>query len=640
MSVHPEPSSQGAMSARSSSSIPESLKARVNALPHACGVYIMKDADGTVIYVGKAKDLASRVKSYFSGGDTRASIEHLLARITQLETIATENERQALILEAELVRRYQPRYNIRLKDDKAYLLVRIDRSNAWPRLELVRRREEDEAEYIGPFAFSYHLHTLLDTIKRSIPLRSCADSVFKNRVRPCLEYQIKRCLGPCCYEIDRRQYLNLVDQAAALLRGENKQVIDQLQSQMEVASDQLRFEDAAQLRDRILSLRQFFEHSEEILPGGIDTQDAFGLSLMKEQCSLSIVSARNGRLVGGKNFSFSSINTSAREVLSSAISQFYASAKDIPSEILLPFEPDDLQLLDDVLSQKRGKKVRILLPQQGAKLKLLRLAVSSAEENLGVDRRDESRGAKACEALAEQLGLDQTPRVIECADISHIQGSATVASIVCFIDGQPAKDRYRCFHLSQEGKPDDFSSMKEVVGRHLSRGVEENSLPDLLVIDGGPQQLEFALRARTETSGSLPPMIALAKKRKIEAVDRVSGRAKVIIKPERIYREGSSIPDILLPGSEALMLLERLRDEAHRFAITFHRRTRLKKAFKSKLDNIPGIGPKRRQLLLRTFGSIKAIKESDAHEIATRCSLPRALADNLLRALHEKSEPK
>lgn len=614
---------------------------RLRALPVSPGVYLMKDNEGTVIYIGKAKSLRARVRSYFAGGDERASVEYLLQRVHSIDTLVCESERQAIVLEADLIKKYRPRYNIRLKDDRAYLLARIDMSAEWPKVELVRAQRDDGARYIGPFAFAYELRTLLDVVKRTVPLRTCSDSIFHNRVRPCLEFQIKRCSGPCCLPVSGEQYAAWVSQAIDILQGKNDEVIAALRQEMQHASDELRFEDAAAVRDRLAILEQVKSDRPRLT--NIDVNhDAFGLYREGTRVEVSILMVRQGRLFDSKTFGFSDVEIPDDEVLSSVVGQFYEGRVDPPEEILLPFPLEDAEAREEILRDQRQGRVRLSVPKIGSKARLIELASSNARENFAARFADVDVHSLVLSALQAELGLEEAPRIIQCVDISHFQGGSTVASVVSFLDGKPDKSRYRHFNLaSQEGTPDDFASMREVVGRHLSRCAEENTLPDLLVIDGGPGQLAMALEARGELSLTRPVLVGLAKARTeklpyyalIAGNDRRSNRSF-----ERVYVEGEKIPLLLKPESEVTHLLERIRDEAHRFAITFHRRSRSKRSLRSSLEDIPGVGEKRRRDLLRTFGSVKAIAAAEPQQLVERCKVPLPIAERIVNVLRKRAE--
>ena len=609
-------------------------KERLEALPRKSGVYLMKDAGGEVLYVGKAKDLRSRVRSYFSGSDERHNVQFLIERIDSVETLVTEDERQAIVLESDLIKKYKPRYNIRLKDDKAHLIVRIDMSHQWPRLDLVRSVKDDGARYIGPFAFSYELRTLLEVLKKTIPLRTCSNNVIYNRVRPCLEYQIKRCSAPCCLDVDHAQYLGWVEQAVRILEGHTEEVVKELRHDMDKASEELRYEDAATIRDRIQILERIGEEKASVQfgSGGID---AFGFYREGGNIELSVLMVRFGRLFESKTYGFSQVEVSDDEMLCSVLTQFYDGSRDFPDQIILPIEIEDIAVRRQWYSEQAEKTVELIVPKRGSKRRLLELALTNSKQNFEARFSDQNRSDRILEALRVELDLEEAPRTIECVDISHFQGGSTVGAVVSFKDMKPNKKRYRSFHLSQEVN-DDFASMREVVSRHLSRCAEENTIADLMVIDGGVQQLAVARKVRSELGLERPNLIGLAKKRKKGAHYRAyEGAVELgaVRKPERIFVEDSNQPIVLNVRSEALQLLERIRNEAHRSAVTFHRKTRNKKSFKSVLDSVPGIGPKRRTDLLREFGSVAAIRAASAQEINQRCGLPIALAQRLLSAI-------
>ena len=614
------------------------LLERLKSLPTLPGVYIKKDSGGQVIYVGKAKSLKARVRSYFTKSDTRFNVKYLVSRISEIETVVTEDERQALILENDLIKKYKPRYNIRLKDDKAHLIVRIDRTHPWPRIDLVRKERNDGAKYIGPFAFGYELRTFLDVIRNTLPLRTCSDRILINRVRPCLEYQLKRCAGPCCLEVSQSDYLGWIESAIDILEGKNRDIIGYLRRAMDRASEELRFEDAARLRDQLQVLEKATaEKTTYQFSAG--TKDVIGIHRDGENAEVSVLQVRRGRLMNARTFALKEMEIPDDELLGSFLGQFYDSYNEIPEQIILPFALEDQDVRAELYSEKRGSRVEIAVPERGEKHRLVSLAQENARENV-LARNSTGEGDPSMRVLKDELGLLQIPRTIECADISHFQGGSTVASVVHFKDGKPDKNRYRHFNLeSQEGKPDDFASMLEVVGRHLSRCSEENTLPDLLVIDGGRAQLAKAVEARNAIGLQQPVLIGLAKKRtnRLPYFSVPSARTpRMLYKPERIYVEGKEAPIVLRESSKALHLLERLRDEAHRFAITFHRSTRTNRTFKSLLEDVPGLGDKRRRALLKEFGSIKRIKETAPEELSARSGIPILICQRVITVLNRQ----
>jgi excinuclease ABC subunit C len=601
----------------------DDIKAKIATFPRHPGVYVMRDSAGEVIYVGKAKSLRERVRNYFSGQDTRAQIQFLLQRIHDIENIVTGTEHQAFILERDLIAKYKPRYNIRLKDDKSFLSIRIDEDAEWPRLELVRRIEDDGARYYGPFSFNYELRTLLDTIKRTVPLRTCTNTVFYNRQRPCLEYQIKRCAGPCCLPVSTSLYAEWVGQAKAILEGRSAALIQELEKKMEQASAELRFEDAASIRDRITVLKNVKEGQQFVSSSGED-RDVFALYREERLVAVSVLKVRRGRIADNQNFNFSEVLVGDDEVLEATIGQYYESGREIPDEIVVSVELTNASLIADAVCERAGRRVEIVYPQRGVKVRLVGLAELNAREHFTSVFDSETRSAEISKALARLCGLKQAPRRVECIDISNLQGSDIVGALVCFYDGEPLKDKYRKYKLHIGDTPDDFASIYEVVTRRLSRGVAENDLPDLLIIDGGAGQLSKALEARDALGVSIE-IVALAKER--------SAAEAGVHKPERVYLAGQEQPVELPLVSELTHFLKRLRDETHRFVITFHRQRRSKRAVRSVLDEIAGLNPNMRKRLLLHFGSVDKLKGQPEAEIARVGRMPLGLARKVLSRL-------
>ena len=607
------------------------LLEQVRAFPKLPGVYIMKNEAGDVIYVGKAKDLRNRVKTYFMGGDGRAQIEFLLKKIHSIEKIVTAHDQQAIVLERDLIAKYKPRYNIRLKDDKAFLSIRVDEDAKWPRLELVRKRHDDGARYFGPYSFSYELRSLLEIIKRVVPLRTCANTVMYNRSRPCLEYQIKRCAGPCCLPVDEVQYRKWVKQAIAILEGKTDKIIADLTALMEKASEELRFEDAAFSRDRLAVLSNFKAGVSLVSSRG-ENRDVFGIYREESLAALSVIKVRGGRVSDSINFSFSGVSVSTQEILESSVTQFYEGGREIPEEIVLAEELLNFEMIEELLSEKRGSKVNFVVPERGIKSRLLDLAVVNAKEHYLATFDAEAKYQELAKKLSVKFKLRQVPRRIECVDISNFQGTDMVGAIVSFFDGVPDKSSYRKYKIAGEGKPDDFASINEVVGRRIERGLAEGTLPDLLIVDGGPGQLAMALEARDALSAELE-IVSLAKMR--TEADTQSSEIKK--KPERVYLEGEEEPILLDESDEITNFVSRVRDEVHRFVITFHRSTRAKRVFRSILDEIPGVGPERRQRLLKVYGAVEHMKSVSADEIAKNGRMPRSLAEKVLKWINEKN---
>jgi excinuclease ABC subunit C len=603
----------------------ERLKEEVRGFPQKPGVYLMKDGGGTVIYVGKARDLRSRVSSYLKeGGDGRFQIAFLMRRVETIDTLLAETERQALLLERQLITQYKPRYNIRLKDDKAYFSIRIDRGKEWPRLELVRRQQSDGADYFGPFTYSYELKQVLDVIKKVVPLRTCTDTVFYNRQRPCLEYQMNNCAGPCCLAVDKAEYQQWLKEAIDILNGKTTKVTKLLKQRMESASEGLRFEEAAIYRDRLQVLDSFSGGEKVSFMGGED-RDAFSLYRQGELASVSVLRVRNGRIAMSENFTFRDLVVEDSQVLQAVVEQFYSKVGDIPKEIIIPFELEDGAIFTEDLLERCGSQVSLVVPQRGSKKHLLGLAELNARQHFISSFDAESRYNEFAKRLGILLSLQQVPRRIECVDISNFQGSDIVGAVVCFFDGQPLKDQYRKYKLSEQGGQDDFASIHEVVSRRLQGGIETGELPDLLIIDGGAGQLKAACNAR-DALGIELDIVGLAKERTVSDMS-----TSVLVKSqERFFLPDKREPLLLEYTDELTHLVARIRDEVHRYVVTFHRSTRTKRVFRSLLDEIPGVGPERKQRLLKEYGSVKNMADVDVVELARVGRMSKRIAERII----------
>lgn len=600
------------------------LLQKLSVLPEQPGVYLMRDAAGVVIYVGKARSLKNRVKTYFGVGDGRLQLPALMERVRDLETIVTLSEQQAFVLERDLITKYKPRYNIKLKDDKAFLSIRVDPDAKWPRVELVRRVQDDGARYFGPYSFSHELRTLLEIIRRSVPLRSCQDTVFFNRTRPCLEYQIKRCCGPCCLPVEESEYRGYVKQAIALLEGKTDQIRRELQQKMEQAAEDLRFEDAATWRDR-LDVLENLKDSQRIMSHNGEARDVFAFFREERLAVVVVLKVRSGRVSETKNFALQDLEVEDSELLEGVITQFYEGSSELPDEVVLPIELANGEMIADQLTEQAERKVEVNVPQRGSKIHLLQMAQLNAKQQFVNSFDAEARYIEIAKSAALTFALRQLPRRIECVDISNLQGSDIVGALVSFFDGSPDKNHYRKYKISQQGKPDDFASIHEVVERRLRSAIEHEDLPDLLVIDGGPQQLAEAHRARDDLGVTLD-IISLAKERVFS--DHQSSVLESVF--ERVYLNPDAAPINLTPGSELTRFMQRLRDETHRFVITFHRTSRNKRVFRSAIDDIPGVGVQRRARLLHHFGSVAILAKAPVEEVAKVGRMPLPLAERIL----------
>jgi excinuclease ABC subunit C len=611
----------------------DSIERKLDTLLPSPGVYLLKDRAGKVLYVGKAKSLRSRVRAYFrpSGegeGDGRFQVRFLMRKVRDFDTIVTATEKEALILENNLIKQYKPRYNIRLKDDKSYLSAKIT-NHAWPRITVTRRIVKDGGRYFGPFGSADGLRETIDVIRKVFPLRTCTDTVFRNRSRPCLEYQIKRCLGPCCLPVDRAEYEKHLHAAQMLLEGRNHELVREMREQMKDHAARLEFEQAAKIRDRLKAVEKTVERQTVLHHWGID-QDIFGLYREGGFIEAIVLIVRAGKLTSTQSWSFQDLEFADEDVLSDLLTQYYYGERSIPDEIIVPVAVEDAAVRAELLSERRGKKVEFLLPQRGEKLRLLEMAQENARQSFAARRDNEHTREKMLDELRTRLRLRNTPKRIECYDISNLQGSMVVGSQVTFEEGEPDKNLYRRYRIRGFEGQDDFASLHEVLTRRLERATRENQFPDLWVIDGGKGQLNVALDV-LKNCKLLDQIdcVSLAKEHVLG--DR---RAREVSKSEeRVFLPNRKDPVVLPKNSTALFLLVRIRDEAHRFAITYNRELRRRARMRSVLDDIEGIGPVRRRALLRHFGSLKRIREASLDEIAAVKGFNAELAAAIRRHL-------
>lgn len=591
----------------------ETVEEKLKLLPDKPGVYIMKNEQGKIIYVGKAVVLKNRVRQYFQSNKNHTpKVRAMVSHIADFEIIMTHSEVEALILECNLIKKHRPRYNISLKDDKSYPYVKVTVQEDFPRVFITRRVLKDGARYFGPYTNATAVHESLKLLRRLFPLRTCRHL----QERPCLEYHIKRCLAPCAGKVGKDDYDAMIRAVLLFLEGRTDDVERELQFRMEAAADAYHFELAARLRDQLLAVRKVAE-KQNIVTGSGD-QDAVGMARSEIGVVVQIFFIRAGKMIGREHFLLQSTEEESDEaILAAFLQQYYHRAAFIPREVLLPLElpAAERELLEAWLSEKKSKaKVQILCPQRGTKHDIVAMAAGNAQKYLADEAarikqaNDQTRGA--VEELGRYLGLRNPPERMECFDISHIQGSETVASMVVFEGGLPKKSDYRRFKIqSTEGKPDDFLSMREVTTRRYV-GLPENELPDLIVIDGGKGQLSSALEIIRQHAGHKKvPVVGLAKQF------------------ELVFREGESEPVVLPRHSQALYLIQRIRDEAHRFAITYHRKLRGKRNLVSVLDHIVGIGPKRRQALWSHFGTLSRIKAAGVEELMAAPGMNRPAAE-------------
>jgi excinuclease ABC subunit C len=600
-------------------------------LPSRPGIYLMRDTAGKVIYIGKAKDLRARVRAYFNNADERSQIQFLLRRVENIETIVTSNDKEALILENNLIKQYKPRYNIRLKDDKSYLSIKVTTAHPWPRIFATRKIVKDGSRYFGPFSSAVAARETLDIIEKHFLLRNCTDYNFQNRSRPCLQYQIKRCLAPCVLSVNRDDYREQVRQATLFIEGKQHELLSELKQRMRQKADALEFESAAKIRDQIEAVEKTLEKQRMVSHWGGD-QDVFGLYREGGFIEVQVLFVRQGKLTGNQSYSLEDLEFPDEEVLGALLTQFYQGQRFIPDEILLPVDLEDAEVREEYLKEKRGKRVGIVSPQRGDKRQLVEMAEENARQSFAERHDQEKAREKMLLELQAQLRLKHYPQRIECFDISTIHGAHAVGSMVTFFNGEPDKARYRHYRIrtiDASSGGDDFGMMLEMLRRRFSRAKEENDLPDLVVVDGGKGQLAMAIAAMAEVGVRDVEAVGLAKMR----VQSAARSAEIHRLEERIFLRGQSNPVILKRNSNALFLLQRVRDEAHRFAITYHKNLRSKQTLYSALDRIPGVGGVRKRALLRRFGSIKRIQEATLEELLQVPSMNEKTARDILESL-------
>jgi excinuclease ABC subunit C len=634
------------------------LRKTLDELPSAPGCYLMKDRRGEVVYVGKAASLRSRVRQYFDAGsgDDRIFIPLLEDLLGDVEVIVTRSEKEAVLLENELIKKHRPRFNVRLRDDKDFIVLRLDERHPYPRLEVRRAREKRGAgaRYFGPYSSASSIRETLRVVNRHFQLRTCTDHVIEHRKRPCILFQIHRCPAPCVYDIPPEEYRQSVQDAVEFLEGRETELVERLRARMEEAAAALRYEDAARLRDQLQAVERSLEKQRVLMADRAD-RDIVGLYREGPDLVVQVLSMRAGKLQDSRSHPFREQEFPDDEILSSFLSLYYEQ-NPAPEEVLVPVEPAAAEALADVLAERRGKKVRLLTPQRGAKADLLEVAARNAEQSFRTWHEKDERHEKAMEALVRALHLSRPPRWMECYDISTFQGSLAVGSGVSMKDGEPDKESYRRYKVKGVAGQDDFAMLHEVITRRLRRAIAEGSFPDLLVIDGGKGQLNAALAAAKDLGVGTSPlngipgapfveMVGLAKSRLVGptalGTARVVGRrgrragagrgaaladavesreagfvSELARSPERVFLPGRKDPVVLRQNSAELFLLARLRDEAHRFAITFHRKLRRERNFQSVLEEISGIGEGRKKALLRHFGSLKRVREAAPEQIA------------------------
>lgn len=606
----------------------QSILEKLENLSTQPGVYLFKNEDGKVLYVGKAKNLRSRVRSYFQESrplDPKTSI--MIGKVHDLETILVDNEIEALILESNLVKQHKPRYNINLRDDKSYPYIRITKE-LLPRIFVTRKIIKDGSKYLGPYTDVKHLRHIMRGVRKIFPVRSCKhyfneEIIARKKVKVCLDYHIHRCQGPCEGLVSVAEYQAMIRQVEKFLRGKTRDLLQELSTKMQQESEKLNFELAARLRDQIQLIENYYFTSQKVELTDLEDRDVIALVLEEQDACVVVFKIRDGKVIGRQHFYLQGVEEkSLPEVLSHFLQQYYLEAEYYPDQLLLPDYPSEEILISQWLNKQAGQKVELIVPQQGEKRKLLELCQKNArflldELLLQKDRRKEVI-AYNVKILQKDLHLPHPPKVIEAFDISNLQGQDAVASMVYFANGKPRKSEYRHFKIRSKGSPDDFAMMREVVYRRYRRLLEEKkSLPDLILIDGGKGQLSSACQVLDELGISNQPVIGLAKRL------------------EEVFVPGTSEAQNIPKSSAGLKLLQQIRDESHRFAINYHRQLRGKRTLKSPLDEIPGIGPQRKTALLKTFGSLKKLREATLEELIEKGKLPSKVADSVYQALRK-----
>ena len=617
-----------------------SLQEKLAALPAEPGAYLMKDAAGTVIYVGKAASLRSRVRSYWhDSGEFSPRVSAMVDKVADFDYLATDSEVEALILESNLIKRYRPRYNVRLRDDKKYPYIKITVNEEFPRLVVVRNLEHDGAKHFGPYASTRSMWGAIRLLRRVFKIRQAMVASARKRSgcnwdpakglrrRPCLNYFIKQCTGPCAEEVDSKQYRAQVEQAIMFLEGKYDSLLDGLREQMEQEAENLRFECAARIRDQVLAVERATQDQKVALTSQIDA-DVLAQSMREDLGCVSVFQIRGGKLIGQDQFMLEGVSgLDDSQILNDFLKQYYQWSASVPAEIWLPHELGERQVISAWLGERRGKKVKLLVPRRGEKRKLVEMAAQNVQHHLqqvleqaGAEQK---RGQEAISDLQKLLGLPLPPRRIEAFDISNLFGTQAVGSMIVFQDGLPRKSDYRRFKLRlDKGTPDDYAMMKEVLQRRLGAALTRRAkfvqLPDLVLVDGGKGQLGVATKALKEVGLSIPA-VALAKEH------------------EELFVPGKRSSVALPRHSRVIHLFQRVRDEAHRFAISYHRLLRDKRAKESELDQIPGIGPKRKQELLKKFGSLRRIRSASVDELTKIPAINREVAQAVLDGLRQSS---
>ncbi len=595
----------------------------LRAVPAKPGVYLFKDKAGNVIYVGKATSLKDRLRSYFAPpGSLADKVRRMMNKAQDFDYVLTDSEQEALILENNLIKKHFPHYNVRLRDDKSYPYLKISIDEEYPRIFVTRRLESDGARYFGPYASAYSVRLTLEMLRNVFHFRSCRKPIDGKERRPCLEYHMRRCRAPCVGSVSREDYRNTIDQVMMFLEGRQEQIVRDLKGRMEQAAEALQFEKAALLRDQLLAVESVMQQQKVVSPIPED-EDVLGLAISGDEGCVQMFLVRAGKLTGQDHFVLEGVQgEDPKAILTSFVKQFYGAASYVPPRILLPAQLEEMDLIRAFLRSKRGGRVELLAPQRGEKKKLVALAAQNAAEMLEQLRvkwmADAGKTAAAMEELEREMNLPKPPKRIECYDISNIQGTSAVGSMVVFEDGKPKSKHYRRFQIKTVEGADDYAMLQEVLRRRFKHadnaGKPEEpwaATPDLVLIDGGKGQMNAALEVMKELSVDSIPVAGLAKEQ------------------EELFMPDRSEPIRLPRTSQAMYLVQRIRDEAHRFALSYHLKVRTRRSMGSAFDGIPGVGPQKRKALIKRFGSVRGVREATEEELASVPGITPALAASI-----------
>ena len=617
------------------------LSRRLQTIPTGTGVYMMKDAKKEVIYVGKAKNLRSRVRSYFqSSGDERLFVKFLVKRIADIDFVLTDTEKEALILENNLIKQFKPRFNINLRDDKTFVSIKLDMDQKFPYPIIVRQigpstgkgkgaKKSKNILYFGPYSSSRAVRETLRYVNSLFPIRKCSQNVFKGRVRPCLYYQIGKCVAPCCDLIDETAYKELINEIILVLKGKNSELLKVIKKKMHDASVELKYEKAAKFRDRIFAIEKTVEKQKISSLDFVD-RDVFGYYSEGSSIQIQAMFIRNGNLEDIASYRFSTLDESLNNVFRSFLNQFYVQTRFIPDEILMPIESEDKKILEELLSDKKGHRIKVICPKRGKKHKLLEMATKNAENAFKIRHDVRDSIESTLDSLKKHLGLTNVPKRMECFDISNIGGKQAVGSMVTFEEGVSVKNKYKRYKVKTVLQSDDYAMMYEVLTRRYTRAFKDDDFPDLTVIDGGKGQLGTARRVFDELGVDGVDLIALAKGKK-KATGLVDAKQKL---DERVFIGDNAVPIVLDQDSPELRLLVNIRDEAHRFALAYHKKLRRDQYYKSPLDKITGIGQAKKRNLFNHFGDMQKIRNASSGELGkVKCITVRD-AENIYNHFH------